>query len=217
MCSILRLCALGLVLTSSAAALAQTAVRTETIRPPGASLPAPDASAVPPRDARVDLPAGQLDPRQAVPEVMTDLSRLPAAVARTRERILAAARNGDLQQVAALLQEAPAVFSFSDDKDPIAFWRANYPDSSGLEVLSILTTILDSGFVRLDAGTAQEIYVWPYFVQVPLKTLTPQQKVELFRIMTGADYKEMLAYGAYAFYRVGIGADGRLHFFVSGD
>jgi hypothetical protein len=217
MYSIIRLCALALVLTSSAVALAQTAVRTETIRPPGASLPAPDASAVPPRDARVDLSAGQRDPLPAVPEIMTDLSRLPAAVARTRERILAAARNGDLQQVAALMQEAPAVFSFSDDKDPIAFWRANYPDSGGLEVLSILTTILDSGFVRLDAGTAQEIYVWPYFVQVPLKTLTPQQKVELFRIMTGADYKEMLAYGAYAFYRVGIGADGRLHFFVSGD
>jgi len=27
----------------------------------------------------------------------------------------------------------------------------------------------------------------------------------------------MLAYGAYAFYRLGIGADGRWHFFVSGD
>ena len=47
--------------------------------------------------------------------------------------------------------------------------------------------------------------------------LTPQQKVELFRIVTGADYKDMLALGVYSFYRVGIGPDGAWHFFVAGD
>ena len=39
----------------------------------------------------------------------------------------------------------------------------------------------------------------------PLPALTSAQKVELFRIVTGADYKDMLAFGVYAFYRVGIG------------
>ena len=101
--------------------------------------------------------------------------------------------------------------------DPIAFWKVNYPDSEGLEVLSILIGVLETGFVRVDEGTPQEMYVWPYFVRMPLKTLTPPQKVELFRIMTGADYKDMLDFGAYAFYRVGIGPDGTCHFFVAGD
>ncbi len=49
------------------------------------------------------------------------------------------------------------------------------------------------------------------------RTLTPEQKVELFKIVTGADYKDMVDFGAYNFYRLGIGADGTWHFFVTGD
>src|SRR6516225_6752319 len=137
--------------------------------------------------------------------------------ARTRERLLAAARSGDLQQLAALMNDSTPVFSFTDEKDPVAFWKANYPDSDGVEVLSILTMILEAGYVRVDEGTPQEMYVWPYFVRMSLSALTPQQKVELFRIVTGADYKDMMKLGVYAFYRVGIGPDGTWHFFVTGD
>jgi hypothetical protein len=183
-------------------ALAETKVRTETFKPPAADQ---------------DRPRGHLAPLAADPEIITDLSRLPAPVARTRERILAAAKSGDLQQLAALMKESSPVFSFSDDKDPIAFWKENYPDSDGVEVLSILTTILETGYVRVDEGTPNDMYVWPYFVRLSLKALTPQQRVELFRIVTGADYKDMLAFGAYAFYRLGIGPDGTWHFFVAGD
>jgi hypothetical protein len=189
----LRLCFLPLLtLLASAGALAQTV--------PG-------------------KPTGHLPPLPAapIPEIITDLSRLPAPVARTRERILSAARSGDLTQLAALVNEAMPVFSFTDEKDPIAFWKASYPDSDGVEVLSIATTILELGFVRLDEGTRQEMYVWPYFVRMSLPALTPQQRVELFRIVTGADYRDMLAFGAYSFYRVGIGPDGTWHFFVAGD
>ena len=108
--------------------------------------------------------------------------------------MLAAARSGDLGKLAALMATDETVFTFSDDKDPIAFWKTNYPDSDGIEVLSILISVLETGFVRVDEGTPQEMYVWPYFVRMPLKTLTPPQKVELFRIVTGADYKDMLAF-----------------------
>jgi hypothetical protein len=191
----------ALAFIASGSALAESAVRTETLKPP----------------ADRGRPTGHLAPLAAAPEIVTDLSRLPAPVARTRERILAAARSGDLQQLAALMKESSPIFSFSDDKDPVAFWKENYPDSDGIEVLSILTTILETGFVRVDEGTPLEMYVWPYFVRMPLKTLTPPQRVELFRIVTGADYKDMLAFGAYAFYRLGIGPDGTWHFFVAGD
>jgi hypothetical protein len=202
----LRLVVLALV--ASGSVLAPAAVRSEPAQPPGAAAPAAPGA---------DKGKGRLAPLTAVPEIMTDLSRLPAPVARTRERLLAAARSGDLQQLAALVNEARPVFSFTDDADPIAFWKANYPDSDGLEVLSILTLILESGFVRVDVGTPQEVYVWPYFVRMSLGALTPQQKVELFRIVTGADYKDMLAFGVYAFHRLGIGPDGTWHFFVAGD
>jgi hypothetical protein len=155
----------------------------------------------------------------ASPEVIADLSRLPPAVARTRERIIAAARSGSLQKLVTVMQsnETMPIFSFSDEKDPAAYWQRNYPDSEGIEVLSILTGILEMGFVHAERGTPQEIYLWPYFARVPLTSLTPEQKVELFRIMTGSDFKEMIEFGAYQFYRLGIGPDGTWHFFVAGD
>jgi hypothetical protein len=153
------------------------------------------------------------------PEAISDLSRLPTPVAQTRERILAAARSGDLSQLVAVMQSGGAmpIFSLNDDKDPIPFWKANYPDSDGLEVLSITIEILEAGYVHVDQGTPEDMYVWPYFARMPLKALTLAQKVELFKIITGSDYKDMLDFGAYNFYRLGIAPDGTWQFFVAGD
>ena len=86
-----------------------------------------------------------------------------------------------------------------------------------MEALSILITVLETAFVHVDVGTPQEIYLWPYFARLPLKALTPPQRVELFRIVTGADYRDMVEFGAYSFYRVGIAPDGTWQFFVAGD
>jgi hypothetical protein len=69
----------------------------------------------------------------------------------------------------------------------------------------------------MDAGTADEMYVWPYFFAVPLDKLNAQQRVELFKIVTAGDYDDMKTYGSYIFYRVGITPDGRWSFFVAGD
>ena len=216
---------------------AQNRVRTQTIlpqSPPGdpkaAPGPAPAAPQAPAQTQAAPQPAAPTKPAQAPPsaltraqaappEIVTDLTRLPAPVARTRARILEAARSGDVETLAAVMQsgETMPIFTFGDEKNPLIYWRANYPDSGGVEVLAILINILEAGFVRIDPGTPQEMYVWPYFAFTPLKTLTPAQKVALFRIVTGADYKEMNEFGAYIFYRLGIAPDGTWHFFVSGD
>jgi hypothetical protein len=216
-------CALVLlaVITAGGDALAQNRVRTESFRAPVS----PGQPIEPPGTVvHDDTPKRRLGaplPRAGVeaPEILTDLSQLPAPVARTRDRILTAARSGDLNKLLTVMQmnETPPVFSFGNERDPIAFWKAAYPDSYGIEVLSILITILETGYVHVDQGTPQEMYMWPYFARLPIKTLTPDQKVELFRIITGSDYKNMQDYGAYVFYRLGIAPDGVWHFFVSGE
>lgn len=218
----LRICLALVVCALPAAAsgvLAQNRVRTETIRPSGTGQPI-----VQPGFGAIKFKAdGHLarerPPPGETPEIITDPSRLPAAVARTRARILVAARSGNLHQLVAEMEmnEPPPVFSFSQEKAPITFWKGIYPDSEGVEVLAILLSILETGSVHVDAGTRQDVYLWPYFAQMPLKALSAQQKVELFRIVTGADYKGMLQFGAYSFYRLGIAPDGRWMFFVSGD
>src|SRR5436189_6147260 len=137
-----RLVVLALVASSSA--LVPISLRGETVKPPEPSAP---AASEPPQKSPADKDKGHIVPPSTVPEIVTDLSRLPAPVARTRERLLAAARSGDLQQLAALMTDTLPTFSFTDDKDPVAFWKANYPDSDGVDVLSILTLILDSGSI----------------------------------------------------------------------
>jgi hypothetical protein len=194
-----------LVLTLIAEANAQTPVRTETFRPP-------QSFGKFKADGRLIPPSAQ----GGTPEIITDLSLLPPAVARTRDRILAIARSGNLQGLAAIVQADETTFSWPDERDPAAFWRANYPDSEGLEALSILTTILETPFVHVDRGTQQEVYLWPYFARVSLKTLSREQKIALFKIVTGGDYKDMLAFGTYSFFRVGISPDGTWQFFVTG-
>jgi hypothetical protein len=194
-----------LVLALITEASAQMPVRTETFRPP-------QSFGKFKADGRLIPPVAQGD----TPKIIADLSLLPPTVARTRDRILVMARSGNLQAVAAIVQADETTFSWSDDRDPAAFWRANYPDSEGLEALSILSTVLEAPFVHVDRGTQQEGYLWPYFARGPLKTLSREQKVALFKIVTGGDYKDMLAFGAYSFFRVGISPDGTWQFFVTG-
>ena len=64
--------------------------------------------------------------------------------------------------------------------------------------------MLNAGYVHVDAGTPQELYVWPYFFALPLDKLDARQRVELFKIVTAGDYDDMKQFGAYIFYRVGI-------------
>jgi hypothetical protein len=228
--------ALALAFAGSVNGVGQVKVHTETIKP---SSPSPsDVSSAarsptptPSADETSPITGTVTEKKQAgavtadaqgsapPPEPISDLSRLPASVAQTRQRILAAARSGDLSQLVAVMQMGGTmpIFSLNDDKDPIPFWKANYPDSDGLEVLSIAIEILEAGYVHVDQGTAEDMYVWPYFARMPLKALTPTQRVELFKIITGSDYKDMLDFGAYNFYRLGIAPDGTWQFFVAGD
>jgi hypothetical protein len=217
----LALWAVSLVLAAGAAGFAQTRVKTQVVRPQ--SPPAVTQQDLDPPAVTGTVPAAKTPPAPtmaaAIPEVITDLSQLPEPVARTRDRILAAARTGELGRLVAVMQsgETLPIFSLGSGQDPITYWKSNYPDSNGIEILATLIDILETPVVHVDAGTPQETYVWPYFARMSLKTLTPAQKVELFKIVTGSDYKDMLAAGAYNFFRVGIGRDGSWRFFVTGN
>ena len=201
------------ILALSASATAQTTVRTETIRRPAA----PEQSSTGNFKSNGRLLARSM--HTAPPEITGDLSRLPPAVAQMRDKILSAARTGNLQTLLAVMRTSGTmpVFSYSEDKDPIAYWKMNYPDTDGVEVLATLISILEAPFAHVEQNTPQEVYLWPYFARMPLAALSPEQKVELFRIVTGGDYKEMVNVGAYSFFRIGISPDGSWQFFVAGE
>ncbi|MEZ5841318.1 MAG: hypothetical protein R3D02_13130 [Hyphomicrobiales bacterium] len=154
-----------------------------------------------------------------LPDVIYDPEQLPAPVRRMREQILEAAKTGDVEQLRPVLEsnEVMPTLSLGEVDDPISFLKLSSGDEDGREILAILIEVLDAGFVHVDAGTAQDMYIWPYFARMPLDKLTPPQQVELYKLLTAQDVRDMEDFGTYVFYRVGIGPDGTWHYFVAGE
>ncbi|MBP1882821.1 hypothetical protein [Sinorhizobium mexicanum] len=153
-------------------------------------------------------------------DVLTDVSKIPAPVARMRELIVEAAASGDIERLRPLLGKGPTqtqVTGVSSDEDPVTTLKGLSGDQDGVEILAILLDVLSTGFVLADKGTPEEAYVWPYFAEKPLSSLTAPEKVDLFRLVTAGDFAEMEEFGSYNFYRVGITPDGRWKFFIAGD
>lgn len=160
------------------------------------------------------------NPEYRIPEIRRDLSILPFAARRMHELLVEAARSGDIEKLRPYIGSGDDVtlLSFGGfEGDPIDFLKSLSGDGEGHEILAILLEVLEAGFVHVEEGTPNEMYVWPYFYAVPADNLTPPQRVELFELLTYGDYEEMKAFGAYFFYRTGITPQGRWRFFVAGD
>jgi hypothetical protein len=154
-----------------------------------------------------------------LPEVQYDTSKLPPPVRRLREQIIDAATTGDIEKLREVFEAndgAPAIYS-NESGDPIDQLLALSGDPEGREILAILIEVLDAGFVHVDVGTPEEMYIWPYFARYPLESLDGPQMVELFKILTAGDYEDMKIYGVYLFYRVGIDPKGVWRYFLAGD
>ncbi len=211
----------------------------ETVNP-GSQVPAPDPigpvvnpdgeDTEPPVDKPADGTGGEgdpndparpnLDPDAALPAIEYDLTKLPEAVLTMHGKLVAAAKSGDIESLRALIGTGEDSTQFSlggTTEDPLKYLLSLSGDEGGQEILAILLEILDAGYVHLDIGTPQELYVWPYFFAIPLEKLDNKQKVELFKIVTSGDVEDMKSFGAYIFYRAGISPDGRWRFFLAGE
>ena len=201
---------LPLLVLTAALALSSGAAR--ALSPPHLAGPA----AAPITLAQAGPATGQTEP---APEILRDEAVLPEPVRAMRRQLIEAARSGDIEALRGLMtaQPQPPAVSFGDPGDPIEYLKALSSDAEGREILAILLEVLESGFVRVQPGTPDELYVWPYFAEHALDSLTPPQLVELFTLLTAADYEDMRSYGAYTFFRVGIAPNGRWLFFLAGD
>lgn len=154
------------------------------------------------------------------PSIEYDIEKLPAPVKMMRQKIIDAAKTGDVNNLKPLLGTSgdPTQLSVSDNvKDPIAYLKQLSGDGDGLEIMAIMIDLLNSGYAHLDQGDDEEIYIWPYFVALPIDKLSKPQLVELFQIMTAGDLEEMKEIGTYSFFRIGITPDGTWRFFITGD
>lgn len=174
-----------------------------------------------PLDLESTLPFGAAVGDEAVaPEVFYDADALPTPVRRLREQILDAATSGDPERLRPIIEAngEPPAFSYNDiGDDPIAYLRSLSNDPEGREILAVLAEMLEAGFVHVGEGTADEMYVWPYFAHYPVQLLTGPQIVELLKIVYPGDYEDMKVYGTYLSYRIGLAPDGTWRYFLTSE
>jgi hypothetical protein len=182
----------------------------ETAEEKPAANETPPTQAAEPTTDGADAPAA---------EIIRDLSTLPEPVRQMRERLVEAAASGDIERLRPLIEgtpKPPQIMSNESD-DPIDTLKNFSGDPDGQEILAIMLDVLSTGVARIDAGTPDETYVWPYFVGKSLSSLTPPERVELLRIVTAGDLMGMEETGNYNFYRIGISPDGQWKFVAGGD
>jgi hypothetical protein len=110
-------------------------------------------------------------------------------------------------------QGAPPELGPTDAADPVDYLVSLSGDEEGREILAILIEVFEAGYVHVDVGTTEEMYVWPYFARYPVEALTPPQLVELFKLVYAGDYEDMLTFGLYTSFRAGISPDGTWRYF----
>ena len=182
------------------------------------SLPMPDGLIN--KKATTDASKAEAEQPTVPSEIILDMTTLPEAVQKMRVALVEAAASGDIERLRPLLStgDEPTQISIGDTpQDPIAALKSISGDPEGREILAILLDVISTGAALVDKGTPNATYVWPYFAEKRLDSLSPPEIVELYRIVTAGDVADMQEFGGYNFYRIGISPDGKWRFFVAGD
>lgn len=149
------------------------------------------------------------------PEVLYDTAGTPKLVKRILNMIVRAAETGDIEEMRTVLEsnELRPMVAAKHIDDPIAYWKSQSVDGTGRDILATMLDMLSTGFVLKGKGDTG-MYVWPYFAEIDLKTLTPKEQVELYRLVPPKQAKAMMASGEYTGYRLGVAPNGIWHYFL---
>jgi hypothetical protein len=147
--------------------------------------------------------------------VLYDATATPKLVQRILRMIVLAAETGDIEEMRAVLEsnELKPMVAAKHIDDPIAYWKAQSVDGTGRDILATMLDILSTGFVLKGKGDTG-MYIWPYFAEIDLTTLTPKEQVELYRLVPPKQAKAMMASGEYTGYRLGVAPNGIWHYFL---
>lgn len=182
--------------------------------PPGLDIDAPKSATPPanPTDATKPSAGSEV-------EISHDFAKLPEPVRKMREKIIEAAASGDPERLRPLLgtPDDHTLIPAAEGDDPIAALKGISGDADGLEILAIILDLVSTGYAHLNPGEPDETYVWPYFAEKGLGSLSAPEKVELLRIVTAGDLGGMQECGSYNFFQIGITPDGKWKYLTAGD
>lgn len=146
---------------------------------------------------------------------------LPEVVRAKRQALLDAARTGDVEYFASIIeeQEFPPTLTFGEmPNGPVEYLRESSPDGEGPALLARMVNLLEAPYAVMGPETDDPIYIWPYHAAMPdVTALTLDQKLDAFVVGGDDAMKSIEEAGAYYGYRLIIGKDGNWNSFVRGD
>lgn len=137
--------------------------------------------------------------------------KLPDLTSQMHEDLIEAATIGDLEEVRDLFEsnELAPVLTDEHISDPIEYWKKVSVDGTARDIMAAIAEVFSLPPVKNKDGD----FIWPYLAQVPLKKLTAEQQIDLFRLVGPKQAAKMLETGNYNYYEAKIGKDGTWHYF----
>ncbi len=166
----------------------------------------------------VQKPARSPAQGESVSAPSSDLSALPAPVAKIREKILEAAAKRDIEALRIPIDwnEVRPLFErgakHPAGTDPIEVLKALSFDGKGREILALANAVLSQPYVRIKRGPF-ESYEWPAYARTLSPPGTDREWRALWACVRFADLGRSNAEGRPHVMRLGIGADGVWHYF----
>lgn len=136
---------------------------------------------------------------------------LPNLTLQMKEDLIDAASSGDLEEIRDLFEsnELAPVLTNEHISDPLDYWKKVSVDGSARDIMAAIAEVFSLPPVKNKNGD----FIWPYLAKVPLKKLTKQQQIDLFRLVGPKQATQMLETGVYTYYEAKIGKDGTWHYF----
>jgi hypothetical protein len=140
---------------------------------------------------------------------------LPAPVARKRAQIWKAAKSGDYEAVAELVDPKGFEYTFGGavPGGPAAYWR-RVDQTTKERPIETLAAILELPYVH---QPDRKLYVWPFAFTRKASTLSPEEREQLVEAIGEEMVKFYEQLGDYLGYRAAIDEDGNWVFYVAGD
>ncbi len=155
----------------------------------------------------------------SVPEISSDISALPAPVQATRQKLIDAARSGDIAALKPIMdaQKYPPNVSYGAPDDALAYLRDVAEDDDGRQILGLMLDLFDQPYAFHPDSGGETYYIWPYLAEIDPNALTPEQTVDAYRLLNSEQIEELKQFGGWYYWRIFISETGEWSAFVAGD
>lgn len=152
-----------------------------------------------------------ISPQESAPVSLSPQAGLPAMVEAKRQAIYKAARSGSYEQLTAEA-ETPFGYSYGEPETDFGTFLKTAAVVEGKSALDMIPLLLAQPY-----GQQGDIYVWPGVFAKSSEEWTDADIAMMEQLLTDEEIEGYRQFGGYAYYRIGITAEGKWVYYIAGD